>query len=124
MPENDDTARASATRQPFTLFAAQGRVYARNRDQKVIDLGALTREDGGAWRYELDGNHQGGAGLFTEEEALREIAGKIRFLWLDGQFTAVADARAAAGFSIDGAKQFDFELDELQPGERAYDATV
>ena len=123
MARNDqDTARGA--RQPFTLFAKDGRIYARNRDQKIIDLGSLAREDGGAWRYELDGNHRRASGCFTEEEALRDIAGNVRFLWLDGQFTAVADARDDPAFDIEGAVQLDFELDELQPGERAFDATV
>lgn len=115
--------RAPARNQAFTLYAANGRVYVRNVDQKIIDLGELTREDG-AFRYLLDGNKQAGTGFFTEEAALRDIAGNIRFVWLDGQFTAVADARDGGSLNLDGATQFDFTLDELAPGERAYDATV
>jgi hypothetical protein len=126
MADNDprDIPRAHGGRQqPFTLFAARGRVYARNTEQKVIDLGSLTRADGG-FAYELDGNHQTGSGLASEEAALREIAGKIRFLWLDGQFTAVADARDDPNLDLDGATRLDFVLDELAPGERISDATV
>jgi hypothetical protein len=107
----------------YTLLAANGRVYARNVDQKVIDLGALSQQDG-AWCYLLDGNKEAGSGLFTEEGALREIASHLRFLWLDGQFTAVADAREAADFDISGAKSLEITLDELQPGEPMQDATV
>ena len=124
MAQNDDRILRSPVRQPFTLYAANGRIYARNRTQKVIDLGALTREEGGAFRYELDGNHQVQGGFFTEEEALHTIARSIRFLWLDGQFTAVADAREDPSLNLDGAPSIAIELDEMPPGERAYDATV
>jgi hypothetical protein len=125
MANDDDRGRAPAARQqPFTLYAASGRVYARNADQKVIDLGALAREDGGAFGYLLDGNQQSGRGFPSEEEALRDIAQHLRFLWLDGQFTAVADARDNPDLNLDGATQLDIVLDELQPGERIYDATV
>jgi hypothetical protein len=108
---------------PFTLYASKGRVYASNVDQKLIDLGALSQQDGG-WCYLLDGNKESGKGLFTEEAALREIAGHLRFLWLDGQFTAVADAREQPDLDLDGAARLDITLDELQPGEPAVDATV
>lgn len=127
MADNDprDIPRArGGQQQAFTLFAAGGRVYARNTEQKIIDLGELAREDGGAFRYLLDGNKQSGSGFFTEQEALRDIAGHLRFLWLDGQFTAVADARDDPALDLDGAVELDITLDELPPGERAYDATV
>jgi hypothetical protein len=39
-----------------------------------------------------------------------------------GQFTALADARA--GVNLEGATRLDIVLDELEPGERMYDATV
>jgi len=125
MAHPDDRAHAPAPRrqQPFTLYAAGGRVYVRNVDQKVIDLGEL-RQDGGAWMYRLDGNQQTGTGFFTPEEALREIGGHMRFLWLDGQFTAVADARDGGTLNLDGAPQLEIVLDELSPGERIFDATV
>lgn len=124
MAETNDAGANARQQQPFTLFAARGRVYARNRDQKLIDLGALERTDGGAFRYLLDGNQQAGEGFFTEEEALRDIAARVRFLWLDGQFTAVADARDDRDLNLDGAVQLDILLDELKPGERIVDATV
>jgi hypothetical protein len=109
--------------QPFTLYAAGGRLYARNADQKVIDLGELRRE-GGGWYWRLDGNHQSGSGFANQQEALRDVGGKLRFLWLDGQFTAVADAREGGALDLDGAPQVGIVLDELGPGERIVDATV
>jgi len=123
MAKDDPTPR-SPVRQPFLLYAAKGRIYARNRTQKVIDLGAITREDGGSFRYLLDGNQASDGGFFTEEEALHAIARKVRYLWLDGQFTAVADARDDANLDLDGAARISIELDELPPGEREIDATV
>jgi hypothetical protein len=123
MAEKNEAVPA-AQQQPFTLFAAQGRVYARNRDQKIIDLGALERSEGGAFRYLLDGDKQSAEGFFTEEEALRHIGSNLRFLWLDGQFTAVADARDDRELDLAGAIRVDILLDELKPGERMYDATV
>lgn len=125
MAHDDDKAHAPAPRrqQPFTLYAADGRVYARNTDQKLVDLGTL-RQDGGSWCYLLDGNKQSGSGFFTAEEALRDMARNLRFLWLDGQFTAVGDAREGGDLNLDGAPQLEIVLDELKPGERMYDATV
>jgi hypothetical protein len=113
----------AARQKPFTFYAAKGRIYARNVDQKLIDLGAITSEDGGV-AYLLDGNQMTGRGLRDEETALRDMASKIRFLWLDGQFTAVADASDNPGLDLDGATRIDVTLDELPPGERLFDATV
>lgn len=120
----DEQTLRSPVRQPFRLYAAQGRIYARNRTQKVIDLGALTRDADGTFRYLLDGNQQGKGGFRSEDDALRDVGASIRFLWLDGQFTAVADARDDASLNLDGAVHVDIELDEMPPGERVYDATV
>ena len=121
MAQDDDTP--TTTRQPFTLYGAKGRVYARNRDQKIIDLGALTRRDGG-WCYLLDGNKETAGGFSSDGEALRQLSRHLRFLWLDGQFTAVADAKDDATLDLDGATRLDIELDELPPGGRMQDATV
>lgn len=119
----DEVRNAAPRRQPYTLYAAQGRVYVRNAAGPVIDLGSL-RRDGSAWRYELDGNHLRGEGLFTEEEALREIAGRLHFLWLDGQFTSLPDVRQSAGVDFESAAKLEIELDELGPNERVEDARV
>lgn len=122
-PSDPRADTLAGRKQDFTLYAANGRVYARNVDQKVIDLGALSREEGGLC-YLLDGNKLTGSGFASEEEALRHLAGQLRFLWLDGQFTAVADARDDPSLNLDGATELRITLDELQPGERVVDATV
>jgi hypothetical protein len=121
---NPRSIEAERRQLPFTFYAAaNGRIYVRNVDQKVIDLGTLSRDDGGVC-YFLDGNHETGKGFRDEEAALRDIASRVRFLWLDGQFTAVADAREDPELNLDGATQVDVTLDELKPGERIEDATV
>jgi hypothetical protein len=121
---NPRSIEAQRRQLPFTFYAAaNGRIYVRNVDQKVIDLGALSREDGGT-SYLLDGNQMTGKGFRNAEAALRDIAAKVRYLWLDGQFTAVADARDNPDLNLDGATQVDVTLDELKPGERIEDATV
>lgn len=109
--------------QSFTLYAAQGRLYASNTAQKLVDLGALTQE-ADHWRYLLDGNKLQGSGFFTAQEALRDVAQKIRFLYLDGQFTALADSRDSPGLDLADATRVDITLDALAPGEPATDATV
>ncbi len=125
MAHYDDRAHAPAPRrrQPFTLFAADGRVYARNTDQKVIDLGEL-KSEGGRWRWRLDGNGEHGEGFLTVVGALHAIGRRLHFLWLDGQFTAVANARESGRLNLDGATQVEIVLDELKPGEPMVDATV
>jgi hypothetical protein len=114
-------ANTPGPKQPFTFYAANGRLYASNVAQKLIDLGALQQQDGG-WAYLLDGNKEGRSGFANAQAALRDVASRIRFLYLDGQFTAVADARASV--NLDGAERLDAMIDELQPGEPAVDATV
>ena len=108
--------------QPFTLYAANGRIYATNVDQKLIDLGAISRNDQGFCWF-LDGNHERGEGQLTQEAALRDLSRRISFLFLDGQFTANADLRGS-DVSLDGAARLDITLDELAPGERMQDANV
>jgi hypothetical protein len=114
--------RATASpRQAFTFYAADGRVYASNAKQKLIALGPLT-EEGDGYAYALDGNGQTGHALPSPEAALRHVADNIRFLYLDGQFTALADVRDTV--HLDGAPRIDVMLDELPSGEGMQDADV
>ena len=111
------------THQPFSLYAANGRIYASNVDQKLIDLGSLTREsDGFAWT--LDGSKLGRRGLPDPVAALQDAVRQMSFLYLDGQFTALADVREDSGVHLADAPQLDIVVDELQPGERVEDARV
>jgi hypothetical protein len=118
MANSHDTSR---TRRHFTFLAAHGRLYARNLDRKTIDLGSLAHEGDGQWHWTLDGNGlTGSAG--DAQVAMRDAAQRMGFLFLDGQFTAVAPIGPTA--HLDGAQAVDVVLDELQPGERMEDARV
>jgi hypothetical protein len=119
----DELRHTAPRKQPYTLYAAQGRVYARNAAGPVIDLGALTQQQGG-WCYLLDGNKLSGNGLPSDREALREIADRLHFLWLDGQFTSLPDVRQSAGVDFSQATSLEIELDELGPNEPVVDAKV
>ncbi|HYF41193.1 MAG TPA: hypothetical protein VEA35_01980 [Ramlibacter sp.] len=122
MPEPLHSAAGNAaTHQAFSLYAANGRIYASNIDQKLIDLGSLTQEpDGFAWR--LDGNQLSGRGLPDAVAALRDVVRQMSYLYLDGQFTALADVREDDNLHLLNAPQLNIVVDELQPGERVEDA--
>lgn len=114
---------AASGKKAFILYAAQGRIYASNVDQKLVDLGALTQDDGG-FCYRLDGNGLTRGDLPSAQAALEHLASQLRFLFLDGQFTAVADARESGEIDLENATRLDIVLDELAPGERIQDASV
>ena len=116
-PTRDD----ARTHQAFTLYGANGRVYASNVDQKLIDLGALV-QDGNGWTWVLDGSKLSRSGLASAADAMRDMVKQMSFLYLDGQFTALADVRQDAGVHLEGAEQLDIVVDELQPDERMEDA--
>jgi hypothetical protein len=125
MATHSSPAEPASPRQAFTFYAADGRVYASNVDQKLIDLGSLTRQEDGRFRYLLDGDKRVEHGLPTAEAALRHIADHIGFLYLDGQFTALADLReGGARVHLDGAARIDVVMDVLPSGERVEDASV
>jgi hypothetical protein len=122
--QNTETSQATpGLQQPFTLYAAQGRVYASNVDEKLIDLGSLAQADDG-WQYRLDGNGQAAGGLPDAQSALQHLATHLRFLYLDGQFTALVDERGSAALDLGDGARLDILLDELPPGERIQDASV
>lgn len=120
-PVSGQGAGAKPKKQPYTLYAAGGRVYAQNAASTIIDLGALTRQDDGVC-YVLDGNKLSGSGFFTAEAALRDIARRLHFLWLDGQFTALADVRGKVDLS--GATRLPIQLDELGSNEPVQSASA
>jgi hypothetical protein len=123
MAKQDTPQEPASPRSAFTFYAANGRVYASNVKQKLIDLGALTQQAEG-WCYLLDGNKQTGERLPSPEAALRHIADHVAFLYLDGQFTALADMRGSSEVNLDGAARIDVMIDELKSGERIEDASV
>jgi hypothetical protein len=123
MANRNPPAEPASPRQAFTFYAADGRVYASNLEQKLIDLGSLSERDGG-FDYLLDGNKQCASGLPSAAAALRHIADNIGFLYLDGQFTALADLREEGHVHLDGAPRIDVMLDVLKSGEPIQDARV
>jgi hypothetical protein len=125
MASHSSPAEPAAPRQAVTFYAADGRVYASNVDQKLIDLGSLTQQGDGGFCYLLDGNKQSAQGLPSAGAALRHVADNIGFLYLDGQFTALADLReSGAAVHLDGAERIDVMLDVLQSGQPMEDARV
>ena len=117
-------AREPTRPQPFTLYAAGGRIYARNADQKLIDLGALTRDEEGGFRYLLEGN---GKAAKASSPRRRRCATSRRTCASSGSTASSrrSPMRAkAATVNLEGATRLDIVLDELDPGERAFDATV
>jgi hypothetical protein len=120
---SSDIGTQAGNQQVFTLYAAGERIYASNARQKLIDLGPLTGEDG-RFGYALEGTELGGHGFPTVEAALHDVGNRLRFLWLDGQFTAQADLRGTDGIHLDGVPQEQVTLDELGPGEPFEDASV
>ena len=127
-----DTAPISAadarTLQPFTVYAAGGRIYASNVRHKLIDLGSLQPEspDSGTLAYALDGGDHPGAGGFADAAAaLQHLGRHIPFLFLDGQFTALPDVREHGGVELDRADaRLGITLDAFGTGEAAFDAGV
>lgn len=109
----------SGKQQPYVFYAANGRVYAQNAADTIIDLGMLSRQDDG-FCYLLDGNKLSGGGFFGAEAALRDIARRLHFLWLDGQFTQLADVRHEVDLSQ--ATRLCVALDALGPTEPAPNA--
>ena len=114
---------ADPTRRPFTLYASDERVYASNVRNKLVDLGSIEQVDGRIG-YLLDGAGPAGQGFEDVPAALRDMAARLSFLYLDGQFTAQADLREGDPPPLDHADRLDFELDELGPAEPAFDPDV
>ena len=123
MANTPTTPGARSTQQPFTFYAVRGRVLARNVDGKLIDLGRIGPGTDGRTTWLLDGNQLTGTAT-DEQAALRDLAARAGFLYLDGQFTAVADLREGTAPDLSQAQAVEVLLDELQPGERMEDARV
>lgn len=113
--------QARPRRQPYTLYATNGRVYVSNVDQALIDLGPLAPR-GGDWTYRLEGSELAAEGFDSAEAALHHMASRLHFLWVDGQFTAQRDVRGEVDLAQ--AARLDIELDELGPNAPIVDATV
>lgn len=123
MATDTPNAGSARTQQRFTFFSHGGRVLARNVDGKLIDLGRIGQAAGQGTTWLLDGNQLTGTAPDVAA-ALRDVAARAGFLYLDGQFTAVADLREGTAPDLSQAEQVEMVIDELQPGERMEDARV
>lgn len=86
--------------QTYTLYASHGRIYAENRDGKLIDIGSL-RKEGNMYRCRLDADGVLGDGMESAERAMADLQQRVSFLYMDGQFTALPDARQQARLAAD-----------------------
>lgn len=84
----------------YRLYASHGRVYAENRDDKLIDIGSV-RKEGNTYRCRLDADGVLGDAMESPERAMADLQQRISLLYLDGQFTALPDARAQARLAAD-----------------------
>lgn len=115
---------AASPGQTFTLYACNGRIFASNVREKLIDLGELAHSASG-YRYQLDGDDKAaGSGFGTAEDALVDVAGMVTFLYLDGQFTALADIGGVARPDLQSATQIHVTLDRLGHAAPAIAADV
>lgn len=99
-------------RMPYLLFLCENRILAQNICGHVIDLGGLTKQNG-TIDWLLDSNKEKGENLKTEIEALEDIANKIDFLFLDGQFTSLPDISAEYKDKLTSAPSMEIVLNEL-----------
>lgn len=106
---NDDIPSVAVE---YTLYAANGRIYARNPVGALIDLGAL-RDDSGTYSFILDGDGVEGEGFGSEAEALEAAANSLDFFFLDGQFTSLPDQ--SADVDVTEAASFSFLLRDRIP---------
>jgi hypothetical protein len=75
----------------YTLYIANTRIYARNADNKLIDLGQAT-EQAGSFSWMLDGDESlRGRHLPNADAVMRKLEKKMSFVFLDGQFTSLPD---------------------------------
>ncbi|RYF25085.1 MAG: hypothetical protein EOO33_10420 [Comamonadaceae bacterium] len=110
--------------QTFTLYASQGRIFASNVREKLVDLGRLDDASSG-YAYQLDGDEKvAGSGFDTAEDALAHLATSVTFFYLDGQFTALADLGGASRPDLPEATQIQVTLDRRGHAAPAIEADV
>jgi len=100
--------------QRFTLYLQKDRLFARNEDGTLIELGVVEGK-AGALRYALDGERISAQDLADADALLADLEGRIDFLFLDGQFTALPDVSESTDLA--GAGQRDITLAEFDADE-------
>jgi hypothetical protein len=117
--EDGDTS----LQQHYTVFIQNARIYARNVRRKTIDLGQADTGKDGSVSYRLDAGDFSGDGLADADAALRDLAGKLDFIYLDEQFTSLPD-RAEFGETHDAKSvpHIVVTLDETDDGSSGADS--
>lgn len=110
MTQHDNPQTRNDPVQRFTLYLQQDRLFARNADRTLVELGAVEGQDG-ALRYALDGERITGQGFADPEALLADLEEKIDFLFLDGQFTALPDITDSTDLA--GAVRREIALEEF-----------
>ncbi|MEJ2769269.1 hypothetical protein [Mycetohabitans sp. B46] len=100
---------------PFRLFAAEKRVLAQNAVGKLIDIGAIEHRHDGHCAIHLDVDAIDTGPHPDPQSALRALVPKLSFDYLDGLFTAEANARFDG--RLDSLPHIDFMLPESAPRE-------
>jgi hypothetical protein len=112
MPSPADTTPPQFDR-PFRLIATDARVLAQNAAGKLIDIGEISRGANGACtiRLDVDGIETGPQS--DVRAALEALVPLLTFDYLDGLFTAEADAHFDG--LLDALPHVAFTLPEALP---------
>jgi transposase InsO family protein len=99
---------------PFRLFATEKRVLAQNAVGKLIDIGAIEHRHDGHCAIHLDVDAINTGPQPNPQSALRALVPKLNFDYLDGLFTAEANARFDGRLDMTDVTEFNVG------GERLY----
>ncbi|SAL03773.1 hypothetical protein [Caballeronia ptereochthonis] len=103
---------AAGFERPFRLFAVEQRVLAQNVDGKVIDIGAMESKNG-QFCARVDSGDLATEPKRSAELALKALAGKLSFDYLDGLFTSERGAEVSG--RLQDYPSVEFELDATLP---------
>ena len=101
---------------PYLLYSCQSRLLVENIDGHVVDIGGAELV-GGKLRWQLDGKEAKGTTENEAEEMLNDVARHLSFLFVDGQFTSLADVRGEYGDRLDNAPSREISLSELNDSD-------
>lgn len=104
-----NTEPPASFERPFRLFAVEQRVLAQNVDGKVIDIGAMDSRNGEFCAC-MDSGDIATDPKRSAELALKALAGKLSFDYLDGLFTSEREAEVSG--RLQDYPNVEFELDE------------
>jgi len=116
MNRHTESTTPRGPRQPYTLYVQQDRLFARNSDGSLIELGPVDAR-GDTLAYTLDGEKVAGSGFGDAAALLADLEGKLDFLFLDGQFTALPDLGDTV--DLEGATRREITLEEFSADDGA-----